>query len=48
MDVKMAYKRKDYCPKCRRRTEHLKVLNIKMCKVCGNQEKAFMKGGYEF
>lgn len=29
----------DYCPNCRKRTEHLKTLGIKMCKRCGHQSR---------
>ena len=29
----------DYCPKCRKRKEHIKHSGIKMCKTCGHQEK---------
>jgi len=32
-------KRYDYCPKCYRRTEHIKHSGMKMCKTCGYQEK---------
>lgn len=32
-------KRMDYCPRCRKRKEHLKHMGIKMCKTCGYQEK---------
>lgn len=32
-------KRLDYCPKCRKRREHIKHSGWKMCKTCGHQEK---------
>ena len=31
--------KKDYCPNCRKRTVHIKVGCIKLCKRCGYQEK---------
>lgn len=33
------YKKMSYCPKCRKRKEHIKVLGYKVCKTCGHQEK---------
>lgn len=30
-----------YCPHCRRRTEHVKVLDFKICKTCGKQEDRY-------
>ena len=35
--------KKDYCPKCRRRTEHIKHSRWKMCKTCGFQERTNLK-----
>lgn len=29
----------DYCPNCRRRTEHIKDAKNTLCKRCGRQEK---------
>jgi len=30
---------KDYCPSCRRRTEHIRYSKQKMCKNCGYLER---------
>lgn len=31
--------RKDYCPLCHKRTQHVKVGDFKLCKTCGYQER---------
>jgi hypothetical protein len=37
--IDRVYKKYDYCPRCCKRTEHIKHSNVKMCKTCGFQEK---------
>jgi len=34
-----SYIRKDYCPRCKKRTEHIKDKSEKMCIVCGYKER---------
>lgn len=29
----------EYCPKCRKRTYHIKAMGVKMCSICGTQAK---------
>lgn len=36
---KNEHKKYDYCPHCRKRTEHIKEMGHKMCKHCGHIEK---------
>jgi hypothetical protein len=36
--------KRDYCPKCRKRTEHFKSAGEKMCKTCGHREETFKAG----
>lgn len=36
---KLKIEHKDYCPRCRKRTPHIKHSNKKLCKHCGYIEK---------
>lgn len=37
-ELKTYIEKKDYCPRCAKRTHHIKHSGIKMCKICSWQE----------